>query len=81
MSRPAIRPCRASSTVVMPRPSNSFIDTVCVAKEISRSGMARLLPPRRRFDFTVTSFSTVALDIMTLKVVLLMGRVCVFRPT
>ena len=41
ISRPAIRPCSASSTDVMPRPSNSFAEILCCEKLTSRSGIAR----------------------------------------
>ena len=81
MSRPAIRPCRASSTVVKAIPSTSFIEKLCVALDTSLCGMGSPLPVTRRLDFTVTSFSVVADSIFTLYVVLLMGRVCVFNPT
>ena len=81
MSRPAIRPCKASSTDVMPNPSNSFIEIVCVEDEISRSGIGSELPCIRLFAFTVTSLSTVADFIVRLNVVLLIGNVSVVIPT
>ena len=81
MSRPAMRPCRASSTEVMASPSNSFMDMDCVALDTSRCGMGSPLPCTRRFDFTVTSFSVVA-DVMCILYVLRsMDMVCVFKPT
>ena len=81
MSRPAIRPCKASSTEVIPKPSNSFIEIVCVEAAISRSGIGSELPCIRFFALTVTSFSTVAEFIVRLNVVLLIGNVRVFIPT
>ena len=81
MSSPAIRPCKASSTVVMPNPSNSFVDMVWVAKLTSLSGIAS--PPlfKRFLDTTDTSFITRCADSnVMLYTVRFMGSVCVLYP-
>ncbi len=67
--------------VVIPRPSNSLVLIDCFAYEISFSGIARPLPFARFFDFTTTSVRVVALDMVTLYVVLSNLKVWVFRPT
>ncbi len=73
MSRPDILPCRASSTVVMAMPSNSFMSIVCDANDFSRSGMASPLPFTRFFDVMVTSSIIMSDSIFTLYTVLLIG--------
>ena len=55
MSKPAIRPCKASSTVVKAKPLNSVILMLCWAVEISSTGMFRPEPPARFLAVTTTS--------------------------
>ena len=58
MSKPAMRPCKASSAEVKDKPSNSVILIVCWAKDCSRSGISN--PPVAIFGraSTTTSFIT-----------------------
>ena len=81
MSRPAIRPWRASSIVFMPSPSNSFVEMVWVAYEISRSGMARPPPLSLLFATTVTSFRLVSDFSVMIYSSLSIGSVCALQPT
>ena len=77
MSRPEIRPWRASSTEVIPRPSNSFMSMRCWATEISVTGMAKPELSLLRWAFTTTSFSVVALCMCTLKTLRSIGSTTV----
>ena len=81
MSRPAIRPCKASSTVVIAKPSNSSILMVWWAFATSRSGICSELPSMRLVAETVTSLIVCAsADILTLNSVLSISKVCVVIP-
>ena len=81
ISKPAIRPCKASSTEVKPKPSNSLALIVCEAKETSRSGIARPEDSTRFLAFTSTCFNTIASSNVTWYTFLLIGRIWVFIPT
>ena len=81
MSRPAIRPCRASSTVVMLRPSNSDMLIDCVEPEISSIGMLSPAPPARRCFVITTSSICVASSSTTSYFVLSKGSITVLQPT
>ena len=59
ISKPAIRPCKASSIEGTDPPSIAFVLNFCIAPEYSRSGIANAPPPVTNFDaLTCTSFST-----------------------
>ena len=57
MSKPATRPCNASSILVRLKPSNSLASMVWWAMDTSRSGMAKPLDCTTFFCCTTTSFS------------------------
>ena len=77
MSRPAIRPCNASSTVVIESPSNSDILMLCCEVEISSTGIESPEPAGRFFEVIVTSLICVASCMAILNFVLLKGNVTV----
>ena len=81
MSRPAIRPCKASSTVVNASPSNSAISRLCLAVDTSSSGIERPEPSVRFFDVITTSSIWLSLASLMSYFNLLKGRVTVLHPT
>ena len=82
ISKPEIRPCKASSTEVKPKPSNSLASIVCAAKETSRSGIAKPEVSIIFLAVTVTSLiATTFSSNIILYTLLLIGRTCVFKPT
>lgn len=80
MSRPARRPCRASSTEVTDRPSNSLVLMVWVAPESSRTGIG-IEPSLLMRDAVTCTSERVAASCMTICMLGLMESVCGLKPT